>query len=276
MNEILTGNFAPRTWAFWPPSNIRVVDWNIERGLKLPAIVDFLSACSADVLILQEADVNARRTQRLNIAEEIARKLGMGYVFGREFQELAEGSAASPAYIGQATLSRWPLSCPRLIRFQQQSGFWRPRWWVPNAPLFQERLGGRVALVTEVQLPGQRLMVYNLHLESRGDDQLRAAQLQEVLANASGVPIGMPIIVAGDMNADTSQPCLANLIERAGFSDAMGRHSAPTTGRRRLFHAGKTIDRAFLRGPISAQEVTVDRAVDASDHYPVSLTLRLF
>jgi hypothetical protein len=44
-------------------------------------------------LILQEVDLNARRTHRLNIAEEIARKLGMNYVFGREFEELVQRSS---------------------------------------------------------------------------------------------------------------------------------------------------------------------------------------
>jgi len=61
-----------------------------------------------------------------------------------------------------------------LIRFQRQSDFWRPRWWIPNMPLFQEQLGGRIALLTEVRIVGRPLAVYNLHLESRGDDQLRA------------------------------------------------------------------------------------------------------
>jgi endonuclease/exonuclease/phosphatase family metal-dependent hydrolase len=49
---------------------------------------DFLGGVNADTLILQEVDLNARRTHRLNTAETIARKLEMNYVFGREFQEL--------------------------------------------------------------------------------------------------------------------------------------------------------------------------------------------
>jgi hypothetical protein len=42
------------------------------------------------ILILQEVDLNARRTHRLNIAETITRKLEMNDVFGREFQELVQ------------------------------------------------------------------------------------------------------------------------------------------------------------------------------------------
>jgi endonuclease/exonuclease/phosphatase family metal-dependent hydrolase len=82
------------------------VDWNINRGLKLAGIIGFLRGTGADLILLQECDLNARRTNRINIAEEIARQLKMNYVFGREFQELTQGSTDSPAYHGQATLSR--------------------------------------------------------------------------------------------------------------------------------------------------------------------------
>src|ERR1700730_14462470 len=95
MQEIVTGSFAPRTWRFWPPVRIRVVDWNIDRGEKLSGGIDFLASPNADLLVLQEVDVNTRRARRLNVAEEVARALGMNYVFGCEFQELAEGSHAS-------------------------------------------------------------------------------------------------------------------------------------------------------------------------------------
>jgi hypothetical protein len=71
-SEIIAENFAPFRWLTWPRSSIRVVDWNIDRGLQLPAILDFLGQADADILLLQEVDVNVRRTQRLNIAREIA------------------------------------------------------------------------------------------------------------------------------------------------------------------------------------------------------------
>jgi endonuclease/exonuclease/phosphatase family metal-dependent hydrolase len=273
MQEIVTGSFAPRTWRFWPPVRIRVVDWNIDRGEKLSGVIDFLASQNADLLVLQEVDVNTRRARRLNVAEEVARALGMNYVFGCEFQELAEGSHASPAYTGQATLSRWPLYSPRLIRFERQSGFWHPRWWVPNAPIFQARLGGRIALLAEVRIAGRPLAVYNLHLESREDDQLRASQLQEVLEDTTRIPSGTPVIVAGDMNFDISQPSVAGIVEHSGLCDVIGPHSVPTTPRRRLFHPGRAIDRALVRGPLRSDDITVHRSVEASDHYPLSFTL---
>src|SRR6266516_3059209 len=161
--EIEVGNFASTGRMLWPQNSIRVIDWNIDRGLQLRAIIDFLGDAKADILILQEVDINARRTHRLNIAQEIAQKLRLNYVFGREFVELTQGSDTSPAYHGQATLSRWKLANPCVIRFRRQSNFWRPRWFLPRTEPFQERLGGRIALVTEIEGAGRRLTVYNLH-----------------------------------------------------------------------------------------------------------------
>src|SRR5882672_9500756 len=119
--EIESGNFAAPRWALYRSDSIKVVNWNIDRGLKLHKIIEFLASEKADIVLLQEADLNARRTHHINVAREIAQKLAMNYVFGREFQELTQGTKTSPAYHGQATLSRWPLSNSRIIRFQKQS-----------------------------------------------------------------------------------------------------------------------------------------------------------
>ncbi len=103
MQQIESGNFAVSRWLFFPPNSIRVVNWNIDRGLKLSGVIEFLAGAKADIILLQEADLNARRTHQINVAKEIAQKLEMNYVFAREFQELTQGSRMSPAYHGQAT-----------------------------------------------------------------------------------------------------------------------------------------------------------------------------
>jgi endonuclease/exonuclease/phosphatase family metal-dependent hydrolase len=226
------------------------VDWNIDRGLQLRSIIDFLGDTNADIFILQEVDINARRTNRLNIAQEIARKLRLNYVFGLEFVELTQGSDTSPAYHGQATLSRWRISHPRLIRFQQQSNFWRPRWYLPNTKPFQERLGGRIALVSEIKISGVSIVSYNLHLESRANDELRLAQLDEVLRDARSYEPARQAIIAGDLNLNASQPSPANAITRNGFINAVPTHRLATTPARHLFEAGRHIDWAFVRGPV--------------------------
>ena len=274
MNDILAGNFAPLRWQLRPPDTIRVVTWNIDRGLRHSGIADFLSSQDADVLVLQEVDVNARRTHRLNIAEELALKLGMNYIFGREFQELTQGSKESPAYHGQATLSRWRLKNPRIFRFRHQSGFWRPRWFLPNTAPFQERLGGRIALATEVHVMGCVLMVYNLHLESRGDDNLRVCQLEETLDDAEMNAPRVATLLAGDLNFDITRVRMDGLIEAAGFRNVL-RQRVNTTVPKSLFGSSHAIDWALLAGPVEAVETRVHSTIRASDHYPISLTLRL-
>jgi endonuclease/exonuclease/phosphatase family metal-dependent hydrolase len=276
MQDVLTGNFARWQLQFSPLQAIRVVNWNIDRGLHLPEITEFLASQQADLLTLQEVDFNARRTHRLNVAEELARNLGMNYVFGREFEELTQGSRTSPAYHGQATLSRWRLKNPRIIRFRSQSGFWRPRWFLPRTEPFQERLGGRIALVTEVDVPGSVFNVYNLHLESRGNDHLRLSQFREVMNDAAATSEPeVPALVAGDLNFDISEAQAGMLLQGTGFRNVFGQSRFHTTPARNLFVSPRTIDWAFVSGPVDAAQGQVHAKVNASDHYPMSFTLQL-
>ena len=274
-NEIIAENFAPNQWLAWPRSSVRIVDWNIDRGLKLEEIIDFLGESRADLFLLQEVDINAYRTHRLNIAQEIARKLQLNYVFGREFIELAQGSKASPAYHGQATLSRWKISNSRIIRFERQSDFWKPRWFKPKLQALQERLGGRIALVSEVDVQGLRILTYNLHLESRSDDDLRMTQLNEVLYDAATFDAARALIVAGDLNLNASTPRVSELLIRAGFRDATPTARVATTPHRHLLEPGRHIDWAFVRGSSQPYAGKVLRSIKASDHYPITFELRL-
>jgi endonuclease/exonuclease/phosphatase family metal-dependent hydrolase len=272
ISEIETGNFASPRWILCPPSSVTVVNWNIDRGLKLQGVVEFLSRARADIILLQEADLNARRTHHLDIAREISQRLRLNYVFGREFQELSQGTRASPAFHGQATLSRWPLSNPRIIRFQKQSNFWRPHWFIPEIDPFQERLGGRMALVSDASIAGKRIITYNLHLESRGDDQLREAQLAEILEDARQYRSDTPVLLAGDFNLVAAAGNAAMAIHKAQFQNAFtNQHLAPTPNT--FFEDGRAIDWIFSRGPVRPDQPRVYRSVTASDHYPLSITL---
>ena len=202
MKELESGsNFSGPSLSAWPET-IRAVTWNINRGLQLDRVIDSLASSCADLILLQETDVNARRTEHRNIPREIAQALRMDYIFGREFEELAQGSPTNPAYHGQTTLSRLPLSNARILRFQQQSAFWRPRWYIPPFSCMQRRRGGRMALTCEITIKGKMLLVYNAHLESRGNAQIRMGQLSEILADIQQYPADSLVVVAGDFNFD--------------------------------------------------------------------------
>lgn len=273
IQDVVTGNYAQPRWIVSAPKSLRIVDWNIDRGQQLQGVTDFLVGVNADIVTLQEVDLNARRTNRLNIADTIARKLEMNYVFGREFQELVQGSKDSPAYHGQVTLSKWPILKPRLIRFSRQSHFWQPHWFLPKIEPFQERLGGRIALVAQINVAGKKFVTYNLHLESRGSNSLRISQMKEVLSDATAYDSECPVIVAGDLNMDASKAAVALQLAGAGFQDAVAVPRASTTPAHGLFEGGRRIDWAFIRGPLRASSGQVHRNVKASDHYPISFIL---
>jgi endonuclease/exonuclease/phosphatase family metal-dependent hydrolase len=272
MQQIESGNFSVPRWSLFPPDSVRVVSWNIDRGSKLHKVIEFLAGAKADIILLQEVDVNCRRTHHLNVAREIAQKLAMNYVFGREFQELTQGSSTSPAYHGQATLSRWPLSNCRIIRFQRQSHFWGPHWFLPEIAPFQERLGGRLALVSDANIAGKTIVTCNAHLESRADDQLRCSQLEEVLEDSKRLASNAAVLLTGDFNMDVSQGPGARAIARAQFQDAFANHHEPTTPGSFLEH-GRIIDWILTRGRFRSIEPRVHRSVSASDHYPLSIKM---
>ncbi len=272
LNVIETGSFAKGASTYPSNDSVHILSWNIARGSRLDTVIEFLAGTNADVICLQETDCNARRTGRRNIAAEIAGALGMNYAFGIEFQELSQGSSESPAYHGQATLSLFPLTESRILRFRNQSRFWHPYWWVPRLPKFQRRLGGRMALLNYVRIGDRALAVYNLHLESRSDD-VRRAQLSELLKDARGYDCDTPIIVAGDFNFDLAEQSAASVVADARFHNPFKDHLRTTPSN----HFGRkgALDWMLIKGPLHPVAARVDSSVSASDHYPLSLTLRL-
>jgi endonuclease/exonuclease/phosphatase family metal-dependent hydrolase len=270
MDQILSGSFAPVRFQLWPRDSFRVVDWNIDRGTQLQGILEFIKEAKADVILLQEVEMNAKRTRRLDIAREIARALQLNFVFGTEFQELTQGSQQSPAYQGQATLSPWPIKDARLIRFRRQTNFWRPHWYLPHIEPFQERLGGRLALVAGIELGGKTMTTYDLHLESKEDDILRVSQLNEVLLDVGSASKNSATLIAGDLNLDATKGEAATALERAGFRDGVGLSYVRTRPGRGLFDQGRSIDWIFLSCGLKGRNGRIHRNVPASDHFPVS------
>ncbi|MDX2152139.1 MAG: endonuclease/exonuclease/phosphatase family protein [Bryobacteraceae bacterium] len=249
---------------------LRLVSWNIERGLQLPAVVTFLKQQAPDICFLQEVDLNARRTGRAALPAVIARELGLNYIYGIEWEELSQRVGPEPAYQGQAILSWGTFSATRVIRFSAQSDHWRSRWYLPNWQIFQARSGGRMALASELTLGQARLAVYNLHLESRGSDQLRNSQLMEVVQDSWRYPDDTTVLVAGDLNTRRSPSPLRTTLLSSGFQDACENGDSRGTKPN-----GERLDWIFGRGPALFVEARVHRDTTASDHYPLTASLVL-
>ena len=269
LDQIETGSFGEANGI---ARSLRVVSWNINRGLQFEAIVEFLAEQNADLILLQECDVNAQRTGRRNVARDIAAMLGMNYAFAIEFQELTQSRNGSAAFHGQATLCRWPLLNARPLRFRTQSGFWRPHWLIPNFGMFQRRVGGRVALVTCTRMGERTLVVYNLHLESRGNDPLRKAQVFELLADIDQCSSDMPVVIAGDFNVDLKGQSVSSLLDSVSISNPFSHSIVKTIVSRSSARSG-AIDWILTKGPVSARSPQVHSSVFASDHFPLTLVL---
>ena len=275
MNELQEGLFSKEPLPCEWPESIRLVSWNVNRGLRLAEIIEFLAASSADLILLQETDVNACRTRHLNVPREIAEALNMNYVFGREFEELGQGNGVCPAFHGQTTLSRFPLSNPRILRFRRQSRFWQPRWFIPRLQAFQRRRGGRMALICEISIQSRTMVVHNAHLESRGKHELRYSQLSEMLGDAESDAGKAHVIVAGDLNFNISRGPAASLIAGmqldSPFARLAGKETAQVRGRSRC----AAIDWILTDNTLCTSNPDIHDSISASDHFPLSLEISM-
>jgi endonuclease/exonuclease/phosphatase family metal-dependent hydrolase len=254
----------PQTGAYAKsePGNdsIRVVSWNIDRGYQFDKVSAMLRTTDPGLCLLQEVDEDDRRTGDRDIAAELAKRLGYNYAFGAEFEELSQGVGGKPAYHGQATLSRWPIEKARVLRFARQSGWWKPHSIIPNTAFFQRRLGGRIALVTEIALGGTKIVVYNLHLESRSGGAIQSAQLEEVLTDLAHYPSGTAAVIGGDFNSKYHPFGLLHSLEAKGFHSVLGERVE------RTHVIAGYLDWIFYRGPWGVEEGKVVRGTHASDH----------
>src|ERR1035438_6441858 len=254
-----------------PPSpSARILSWNIDRGQHFKGIVAAMRETHPDLCIFQEVDLGARRTHGEDVAQELAKTFGMNYTFAPEFRELGQSTAEGPAYHGQAILTHLPIRASRILRFTHQSGFWKPRpLLISSLPIMQRRVGGRIALVNELDRNGNLLVVYNLHLESRATEHGRLLQLDEVLADAQKYPAGTPVIVAGDLNTMSRHSPLFPRMREAGYSSCFGER------RIRTHIIIGALDWIFVRGPITCEGAEVHSDFHASDHFPISAELHL-
>ena len=181
-----------------------VVAWNLERGREIEPAARLLAASGADLALLTELDHGMARSGQHHTARELAWLLGFGYAFAVEFLELDLGSPAERAalgpgahnevgYHGNAILSRAPLARPALVRLGDDAS------WFDDAR-GERRLGGRIAVLAQVELAGTPVTAAAVHLESHGDPEQRAAQLRALLDAIDAYDARAPVVIGGDLN----------------------------------------------------------------------------
>lgn len=188
-------NFAP------PPQNVPerlgVLMFNMERGVHLEEIREFLRDCPDiqpfDLILANELDDGCFRSGNKNTARELAAAFGLNYAWGLEFIELVD-PRNEKGFHGNAVFSRWPIRRAGVIRLPEQYNWYFDR---------QRRIGGRLAVYAELDVGGRPLGAVSIHLENRTHGQGRQAQMQAILEAVDRELAGMPVILGGDLNTNT-------------------------------------------------------------------------
>jgi endonuclease/exonuclease/phosphatase family metal-dependent hydrolase len=235
---------------------LTLVSWNIAYGRKCEQHSEILVSLEPDVCLLQEVDVGCRRSGFRNVARWLADRLDMNWIFGGEFQEIGQGSPDAPALTGQAILSRYPITAPRVIPFPDQA---RLRW---RASPLQPRRGARMALYAETA----GLRVYNAHIESGKNDAFRRKQLAHLADEEDTMAAGEPVVIAGDFNCGPfGHRRMLDTLHDRGFVDALEGHPAT---RRTSISRAHALDWIVVR-QLSVSSSGVAARHTGSDHYPV-------
>ena len=186
-----------------PPALLRVVQWNVEKGLRFEAIASAIGEHpaleSADVVLLNEVDLGMARTANRHVARELAERWGMYWVFAPAHIELTKGVGAeldapgenAVGLQGNAILSRHPLRAPRVVSL--------PVCFEPYH-FHEKRYGRRAGILTRVETASGPVTFAGTHLEVRNDPACRARQARALLA---AIPRGERALVAGDLNVST-------------------------------------------------------------------------
>lgn len=151
--QFYTADYRDASCAFKPSDTIRVVQWNIERGYKLEKITEELIALNADIVFLQEIDVNCERSGYVDVGTCLAKALHMNYLYTSEFEELhsplREPHTQGGGIHGNGILSKFDMHDVRVIPHRYQ-----PIDWNREGEAYREpRRGARYILSTVIASP---------------------------------------------------------------------------------------------------------------------------
>lgn len=255
-----------RAWTISAASGeLRVMVYNIHAGKdargvdNLARVAELITSTRADVVMLQEVDVNTQRSGSVDQPSVLKGLTGLHAAFGKTLDYQG-------GQYGIAILSRWPMTLQALVH-------------LPIEPP-QARAGGsyepRGALRVVIWSPHGRLIAINTHLDASRDDHYRRQEVRTVLALADSAlasPNEAYVIMGGDFNATPESPVQESM-RRSPMRDVW-----PLCGRGEGLtypadSAVKRIDYLYIERRVGCDEARV-LVADASDHRPLFAILKL-
>jgi endonuclease/exonuclease/phosphatase family metal-dependent hydrolase len=243
-----------------PGAPLRVVTFNVHYGADVPALVRAVRENrrlhAADVLLLQEIEQHPGDDR----PAALAGALGLSVVY-------AAARPAGNGTHGLAILSRLPLRDLEVVGLRQYDLVYGTR--------------RRIALAATVEVEGQPLRIFNVHLDTRLAPEQRMNQLEPIAARASGLPRA---IVGGDVNTINcvtsllpalplplpgyeQGPLLDRFMRARGFAAPLD--SAGATG-----PLGMRLDALYVKGVRVAGAGKEDTG-SVSDHLPLWMDVAL-
>lgn len=163
--------FLSRSFAKPFPAKPEVID--------LDAIAGVIAVQNADLVALQEVDVNIKRSGNINQAEYLAKKLGMHFYFAKAINY-------NGGEYGVAVLSKFPIEDQDALKFSR----------IESRADAEDR---ELATVTVKLNSGKKIKFASTHLDQMKDEALRLVQIAEIEKQAQKEKL--PFFVAGDFNA---------------------------------------------------------------------------
>lgn len=229
---------------------LRVLTWNIHHGegtdgkLDLPRLGRVIREARPDIVALQEVDVRTERIKGRDTVRELERLTGMRGVFGPSMPFQGGG-------YGNAVLVNGTVLGSRVFPIGASEGM------EPRSILMVEMRPYRCSL---------DLAFLSTHFDHKSEEDRMAG------AGVANLPIGLPAILAGDLNAPPDDLVIGTLLQQ--WTSATKGPGFPTSP------AGNPkyqIDYVLFRPAARWTAVdakVVDEAV-ASDHRPLLTVLRL-
>jgi endonuclease/exonuclease/phosphatase family metal-dependent hydrolase len=232
---------------------LTVLSYNIHHGegtdgvFDLERIAQVILDSEADLVALQEVDVNTGRSSGVDQASELARLTGMTAYFG-------EAIPYDGGSYGDAVLSRLPVSSHQ-------------NWMLPAEPNHEKR----VAVSVVAELPnGQNVRFIGTHLDHTSNPSDRVAQAKKLLELAFPEGKDSPgTLLLGDMNAQPGSEPMRLLMESFDSAAPDGTPSFPSD------EPVRAIDWVLYapRDLWKVELVEVLHAPIASDHAPLRAIL---
>lgn len=228
---------------------LRVLTYNIRHGrgmdqrIDLVRIADVIRAAKPDLVALQEVDKLTKRSGGVDQTLELAQRTGLNGRFAKAIDY--DGGE-----YGQAVLSRFPIDSAATHQ-------------LPGTPDREQRIGFEIGCIADGR--PLRFATTHLHHNNRDFREQQAAALDDIFTGSR-----VPVILAGDFNAEPASTVMLRLGERWRL--------LPKADDAFTFPADKPvkqIDFVLLR-PAEHFRVVEERVIEAdmaSDHRPVLIVL---